>query len=114
MSEQLARLCAYLDKHRHDRQERRTAQRVVGEQPALLVLFGGPVPVTLLDVSLTGCRVRHAVRGLLPAESKLQIPAFRFSARVQRVWQRADQCGWRFLFTAAEEQRIRGLLAPGQ
>ena len=111
MGEQLARLCAYLDQHRQDRRERRSATRVVGEQSALLTLFGGAVPIVILDVSLTGCRVRHSVRGLLPSESKLQIPALRFCARVQRIWQRGDQCGWRFLFTEAEERRIRALLA---
>lgn len=86
--------------------------RVVGEQPALLTVLGGPVPVTLVDVSLTGCRVRHTIRGVLPADSKLQIPSLKFSARVHRVWQRGDQCGWRFVFTEAEERRIRMLLAP--
>ena len=89
------------------RAERRKAPRFVGEQAVSVTTIKGPVELTMVDVSLTGCRTRNFSRLPLPKSVTLKVVDFSFEIRAETVWNRGSLTGWRFRFEPDQEARVR-------
>lgn len=92
------------------RVERRRARRAEGCAPAVFQTLRGPVPVEIIDASLTGVRLACQETMLLPGHGRLVMPGRGIDILVQRRWMRGAVSGWAFLFDAVKSKRLVDIL----
>ncbi len=95
------------------RQQRRRAARLACRARVVIMTLKGPMPGTIVDLSVTGCRILCPGLPPLALSSKLNLIDHGLELRAERRWLRGDLSGWRFLFTPKEAARLSKLLVEG-
>ena len=91
--------------------DRRGAPRHAGVIRVMISGFREPVPADMVDVSLTGCRLRCRTVAGLPAASLIWIPTLAFAVQAERVWARGTVSGWRFVYNPRQTAAVRAAVA---
>ncbi|WP_181702513.1 PilZ domain-containing protein [Chthonobacter albigriseus] len=90
--------------------ERRAAKRYHGSSQVRVKLDGTDVPAAMVDVSLTGFRLRCGEPHDWPEKVEIFIVSLGFTVSAALVWRDSDQTGWRFLFNTRQVAQIQALI----
>ncbi|WP_349360009.1 PilZ domain-containing protein [Stappia sp.] len=91
-------------------QERRLTPRARASTQVMVITMRGPIPARMLDVSLTGCRIRCEDLPKFAVSVRLAILSHGLELQAEQRWRQGDHSGWRFIYTAEEQQRLQAIL----
>lgn len=75
-----------------------------------MITMRGPIPARMLDVSLTGCRIRCPDLPRFAVSARIAILAYGLELLAEQRWRNDDHSGWRFVYSAAEQDRLKAML----
>ncbi|MBL6432431.1 MAG: PilZ domain-containing protein [Alphaproteobacteria bacterium] len=108
---------ANLASHSPDRQrsrtvsnERRSSPRAHGSTQVMVITMRGPVPARMLDVSLTGCRIQCPDLPKFAISARIAILSYGLELLAEQRWRNDIHSGWRFVYSAQEQDRLKALL----
>ncbi|WP_029059888.1 PilZ domain-containing protein [Stappia stellulata] len=90
--------------------ERRSTPRANGSTQVMVITMRGPIPARMLDVSLTGCRIRCPDLPRFAISARIAILAYGLEILAEQRWRNGTHSGWRFVYSAAEQDRLKALL----
>ena len=90
--------------------ERRNTPRASASTQVMVITIRGPFPARMLDISLTGCRVRCADMPKFAATVRIAILAHGLELQAEQRWREGDISGWRFVYNAEEQDRLQAIL----
>ncbi|SDT97814.1 PilZ domain-containing protein [Stappia sp. ES.058] len=90
--------------------ERRSTPRAQGSTQVMVITMRGPISARMLDVSLTGCRIRCPDLPKFAISARIAILAYGLELLAEQRWRNGAHSGWRFVYNAAEQDRLKTLL----
>jgi hypothetical protein len=90
--------------------EKRITKRVGGSAAAFVHTIAGPLEAEIVDVSLTGARIRTFRGALLPVVSVISIADYGIELKATRVWVKGAMSGWRFQFDNRQSKKFQQAL----
>lgn len=90
--------------------DRRIARRYRGDLPVSIQALGRDEPASMVDVSLTGFRLRCRPDAVLPAGATIVVLGLGFEVRARQVWRHKDLSGWTFAFNTHQTTKIQSLI----
>lgn len=90
--------------------ERRIARRIGGNAPVKIRYRGREEAASMVDVSLTGFRLRCRADAALPPGATIQVIGLGFEVRARQIWRDREYSGWRFAFNAGQAKQIEALV----
>jgi hypothetical protein len=76
----------------------------------MVITMRGPIPARMLDVSLTGCRIRCPDLPKFAVSARIAILSYGLELLAEQRWRNDAHSGWRFVYSAAEQDRLKALL----
>lgn len=87
--------------------EKRRTPRVHANAPLKILTMRGPMDATLIDISLTGCRIHSQYSAMLLQRSRIQFVTSHFDVGAEMVWRRGQTSGWRFIYSPSQAIQIQ-------
>lgn len=92
--------------------ERRQAPRARAACQVMVITMKGPVPARMLDISVTGCCISSHLLPDVAVSARIAIVSHGMELQAEQRWKDGILSGWRFVYSDAEQERLRRLLAP--
>lgn len=92
--------------------ERRQAPRARAACQVMVITMKGPVPARMLDISVTGCCISSHLLPDVAVSARIAIITHGLELQAEQRWKDGILSGWRFVYSDAEQKRLRRLLAP--